>query len=161
MDIQLTAILFQIVNFGVVVGALTVLLYKPVLKVFEERTRRIEEGQKAAAEAVQQRQAIDTLRKNSQEELEAQRLTLIAAAQQEAQGEKAKIIGAAHEEAQRQLESLKTEWAKQKQEMISNLEKSLSDAVVAVAERVINQKLSSSDQEKLVAQELDAVLKKI
>jgi len=38
MDIQLPQIIFQIVNFGVVVGALTYLLYKPVKKMLDERS---------------------------------------------------------------------------------------------------------------------------
>ena len=48
MEIDISQILFQIVNFSVVLAALTFLLYKPIFKMFLERAKRIEEGQKAA-----------------------------------------------------------------------------------------------------------------
>ena len=41
MDIQLPQIIYQLVNFGVVFGAVTYLLYKPVQKILDERSKRI------------------------------------------------------------------------------------------------------------------------
>ena len=63
MDIQITQILFQAINFSVVLGALTFLLYKPVLKMFDERSQKIAEGQKAAEAAIQDKEKLEEARK--------------------------------------------------------------------------------------------------
>ena len=41
MDIQLPQIIFQLVNFGVVFGAIVYLLYKPTQKILDERAKRV------------------------------------------------------------------------------------------------------------------------
>ena len=63
MDIQLPQILFQAINFSVVMGALTFLLYKPVLKMFDERSQKISEGLKAAEAALKEKEELDQTRK--------------------------------------------------------------------------------------------------
>ena len=68
MQIELTQILFQIINFGVVLGVLWYLLYKPVLKIFAERAKRIEEGQKAAAKALENQEKINEIKLKTEAE---------------------------------------------------------------------------------------------
>ena len=98
MDIKVTQILFQIVNFSVVVDALTYLLYKPVLKIFEERTRRIEEGQKAAEQSLKSREEVDAMKAEMQTALKKERAQMLKAAQEEAQVESKKRITQAKQE---------------------------------------------------------------
>ena len=65
MNIVFPQILFQIINFSIVMGALWYLLYEPVMKIFSERAKRIEEGQLAAQEAIAQQEKIDELKENT------------------------------------------------------------------------------------------------
>ncbi len=44
-------LIMQAVNFGVLLAALTYFLYKPVLKVLDERRKKIEQGVQDAADA--------------------------------------------------------------------------------------------------------------
>ena len=44
MEINLYQVLFQIFNFGVVMYLLNKVLYKPVLKMLDERAKKINEG---------------------------------------------------------------------------------------------------------------------
>jgi F0F1-type ATP synthase membrane subunit b/b' len=55
MEINFLQILFQAINFGVVFGAITFLLYKPVMKMLDERAKKIAEGQSAAEKSIRER----------------------------------------------------------------------------------------------------------
>ncbi len=160
MDIQPIQILFQIVNFSVVLGALTFLLYKPVLKIFEERTRRIEEGQKAAEEALKSRQEVDQMKDEMQTALKKERAQVLKKAQEEAAEEGKKIIAAAKQEAQAETAKQVKKWEAEKAALLKDMNASLVEAVVATAEKVIADKMSKSD-EQLIEKELASILKTI
>ncbi len=160
MDIKVTQILFQIVNFSVVVGALTYLLYKPVLKIFEERTRRIEEGQKAAEEALKSREELDKMKDEMQTALKKERAQVLKKAQEEAVEEGKKILAQAKQEALAESAKYVKKWETEKAALVSDLNQELVSAVIAATEKVISEKISKSD-EKLVEAELTTILKTI
>ncbi|MFZ1721561.1 MAG: ATP synthase F0 subunit B [Microgenomates group bacterium] len=110
MDIQLTQILFQLVNFSVVLGALTYLLYKPVLKIFDERARRIHEGQKAAEEAIETQNNIEEMKKEATTALKRERSRLLKEAQAEADAQKSALLEEANRTASVELEKKKAAW---------------------------------------------------
>jgi len=56
LGINLPSLLAQLINFTLLLVLLTVLAYKPLLRVLDERKKRIQEGLEAS-EAAKQRQA--------------------------------------------------------------------------------------------------------
>lgn len=160
MDIQVTQILFQIVNFSVVLGALTYLLYKPVLKIFEERTRRIEEGQKAAEEALKNREEVEKMKEEMQTALKKERAQVLKKAQDEALEESKKILAQAKAEAQAETAKQVKKWEAEKAAMLKDMNKELIEAVIATTQKVVTAKLSKSDED-MVEKELANILKTI
>ena len=162
MDIQLTQILFQIVNFSVVVGALTFFLYKPVIKIFDERANRIAEGQKAAQKAIETKEELDSLQQKAQSEMKKERAEILVKAQEEAKVKAQEIIAQAKKEAQAEHAKLIASWEKEKQTLLANAKKDMIDAVVAVSAKVIGTTLADGkNQQKLIDTQLDSVLKNI
>lgn len=159
MDIQLTQILFQIINFSVVVGAVSFLLYKPVLKIFDERAKRIAEGEKAAANAQKAYSEIEKKQKLVESELKKERNQIIKDAQVEAQERKETIIADAKAQAKAEIAELKAQWENEKAMLFKKAEKDMADAVMSVAEKVISDALNEKAASKLIDTELKKIIK--
>ncbi len=161
MDIQVTQILFQIVNFSVVLGALSYLLYKPILKIFEERSKRIEEGQKAAEEALRSKEALDQMKEEAQTALKKERTQVLKKAQDEAAEKRQEILTQAKQEAQEEIAKMKKDWEREKQLLVLNSKEELVHAVVSVAEKLIQKKFDKKADEQLIESELTNILKSV
>lgn len=161
MDIQISQIIFQIINFSVVVGALTFLLYKPVLKIFDERARRIEEGQKAAEKAIETQEQIEEMKAKAQKEIQKERTKVLETAQADAKKRRSDIVAEAKKEAQAEVEKLKAGWQEEKEHLIKSSRSEMTDAVIQATKVVIGSALDSKEQKKLIDSELNSLLKQI
>ena len=65
MEINVLQIISQIVNFGVVFGALTFLLYKPMLKAIDERRKKTEDAERFAADAMKEKEELEGMKKRT------------------------------------------------------------------------------------------------
>lgn len=161
MDIQFPQILFQAINFLVVAGGLTYLLYKPILKLFEERAQRIAEGQEAAEAAFKQREEIDQLGERTQQKLDKKTAEVMEKAAQEAVAEKEQIIKDAQATADEQLAGLKAKWEVEKAQLVKDLHSQLANAVIDTANKVVKTSLKPAQHKALIDQELSSILKQI
>lgn len=161
MDIQITQILFQAINFSVVLGALTFLLYKPVLKMFDERSQKIAEGQKAAEAALKDKDALDAKRKKMENDLKKERATVLNKAQEEAKAKATEIVAAAKKEAKAEKSKLVGAWENEKAALFQEAKQDMADAVVAVSAKVIGKSLDNKAQSKLIDSELETILKSL
>lgn len=161
MDIQFPQILFQIVNFSIVLGALWYLLYKPVLKIFAERAKRIEEGQKAATKALEQQAKIDELKAKTTQEMKKEAAKVLQQAAKEAEEQKAVILEEAKKQAVAEVERLRRDWEEEQSQRIQQINHKLVDAVIAASEKVIGVSLDKKAHSKLIDSELNQVIKSL
>lgn len=161
MDIQIPQIIFQMINFGVVLGALSYLLYKPILKVLDERATRIEEGQKAADKALAEQSNIEELKKQIKQKAEKQAAQILEEAQKSAAARKAQLVAEAKKQAEAEIEKLRTQWEAEKKQLAADLEKQFVEAVLTTTEKVVGTSLDSKAQSKVIDQELSGLLKTI
>jgi F-type H+-transporting ATPase subunit b len=160
MDIQLPQILFQIINFGVVMGALTFLLYKPIQKIMDERAEKIVEGQAAAQAAAEEKAKLSTLRAKIEKEAERKAAIYLEKAAEKATEQKREILAKARTEAEAEVAKLKEQWKTEKQQLTRSMQQEMIKAVMAVAERVVGLKLDAKTDADLISTELTKVLEK-
>ncbi len=161
MEILFPQILFYLINFSVMVGVLSFLLYKPLLKMFDERAKRIEEGQKAATEAMEGQAQISQLKIDTQKKLDKDAAKIMEAAVKEAEIEKARILAAAQEEASLIMTNLQQKWQVEQASRVKAMHEDLIRAVVMATEEIIQLKLKQVDQQTLVEDELDKALQQL
>lgn len=161
MQIQLTQILFQIVNFGVVLGVLWVLLYKPVLKIFAERAKRIEEGQKAAAKALENQEQIAEIKAKTEAEAKKKASQVLKEATAEAEKQKATLIEDARTAAAVEITKMKQAWTTEKAQLIQGIRADVVSTVIAASEKVIGKSLDSKAHTKLIDDELENMIKSL
>lgn len=161
MEIQLPQIIFQIINFSVVVGALSFFLYKPVQKILDERANRIAEGQKAAEKAIADQAAMEDLKKTLKKDADKQAAAILEQANAEAKKQAQELLKQAQEHAQAELLKVQNEWNAEKKELVKDLKQQFADAVVSATEKVVGTSIDSKAHAKLIDQELTQLLQNI
>jgi F-type H+-transporting ATPase subunit b len=160
MDIQLPQILFQIINFGVVAGALTFLLYKPVKKMLQERSNRIEEAQKAAEASIAQNKNIEEMKKKIQKQAEEKAAALVDEATKDAQARRKELVAQARKDAQAEAEKIIASAQDERLAILKEAKSQFESAVFAAVEKVIGS-LDKKAQSKIIDTELENLLKKV
>ena len=157
MDIQFPQILFQIINFGVVAGALTFLLYKPVKKMLEERSNRIEEAQKAAEVTMAEKRSIDETRKKSQQEAAAEANSIIESARKSAKDMEKEIVAEIRQKAKADVELQQKQLAEEYKMKMKELDSRYVQDIAVTAGKIIGKHYDA----KILEKDIEAVLAKV
>lgn len=161
MEIQFPQIIFQIINFGVVFGALSYLLYRPINKILDERAKNIEEGQVAAQKALTEQASIDDLKKQAKQKADKEAAKILEEATKAAADKKDKMMAKAKEEALAEVERLRQAWHEEKRSSLQAMKSQFADAVIASAEKVVGKTLNDKTHSSLIDEEFATLIKKI
>ena len=155
--IQPILLLAQIINFVILLFLLKRFLYKPILKVLDERKKRIETSLKQAEEIqkkfveanIEQEKILDTAK------LQASKI--IENAKEEAKVLSRKLQEETNKEIESTLERAKSALQLEKQKMISEAKGKIVDIVALVTEKVTAKTLQKAEKEKLVNNALSEI----
>lgn len=154
LGINLGQLIAQIVNFFLLLVLLRLTLYKPILKMLDQRKTKIDEGLNAAEIA---RKEAAEAQANIQAQLDASRQEgqkVVA----EAQGIAARIQAEAREASQRDreaaLERSRAEIQQERDRAIAELRGEFANITVSAAERVINQSLDRPAHQRVIEEAL-------
>ncbi len=161
MDIQLSMIFFQIINFGIVLAALWYLLYRPVLKIFAERAKRIEEGQKAAAAAIEDHEHIEELKAKTERQLKEKTSISLKEATEEGKKRQAELVAEAKTIAEAEVAKLREQWQEEKETQLHKMNQNMVNAVFQVCHAVLPKALDKKTQTEIIDREVAAVLKQL
>ena len=160
MDIQINQIIFQMINFGVVAGALTYFLYNPIKKMLKDRSDKVEDAQKAAELTLAEKKHIDELKKKAQKSAEKEASDVIEKAVEEASTKKRELIAQAKKEASAEIVKAQTTWEEERVSMIEDMKKEFADAVVVTAGKVVGS-LDKKAHAKLIDEQLKDLLARL
>lgn len=133
-------LLIQAVNFGLLLSILTYFLYKPILKIIDERREKIAEGVRIA-EAAAARLA-DAKRESEQVVGDAAREAegLVAGARARADEKGAEIVKTAEARADGLLKEAAARAEEAKRQRMAESEKEIARAAMLAAEKILKQK---------------------
>jgi F-type H+-transporting ATPase subunit b len=147
--------IWQTINFLVLIFLLSRFLYKPIVGMLDERTRRIQESleaaEKARAEVAQADRERDELLATARREIQE----MMATAQQVADRIQSEARSTAQQEAQRIIESARQEADAERAQAMAELRREVAGLAVMAAERVISRSLDDQAHRQLVEQFLD------
>ncbi|MBM2824814.1 MAG: synthase subunit [Dehalococcoidales bacterium] len=154
LGINLPTLLAQVVNFIILFGLLYLFAYKPVLRMLDERSRKVSESM-AQIEHIKERDA--------QAEEEAKKR--IEAASKEGQELISRAVRTGEEvrrqaqaEAKKEGESLvaraRTEIQRERDEAISELRQAFAELTILAAEKVIEKSLDKEAHRQLIEKTL-------
>ncbi len=155
LGINLPLLIAFVINFVILFGALSLVLYKPVLKMLDRRQAKIRESMDQA-ESIKQQSARGELEIKSRLEAahkDAQKVIEQATAIGERL--KAEAREEAHKEAESLIQKAQLEIKRQRDKDLEGLRAQFADIAILAAEKVIKESLDKEKQRKFI----DEVLK--
>ncbi|MGH2632871.1 MAG: F0F1 ATP synthase subunit B [Tepidiformaceae bacterium] len=154
LGINLPQLIAQVLNFFILLVLLKLTLYKPILKMMDERRRKIAEGlnaadtarAEAAAAQVNIQAQLDIARKDGQD--------LIANAQNIAQRIQAEARDQSNRDREAALERVRSEIQLERDQAVAQLRGEFADVTVLAAERVIRQSLDRQAHQRVIDETL-------
>jgi F-type H+-transporting ATPase subunit b len=147
--------IWHTINFIVLIVLLTRFLYRPIVGMLEERTRRIQESLEAAerarADVAQADREREELLASARREIQE----MMTTAQQVAERIQSEARTTAQQEAQRIVETARQEAEAERAQAMAELRREVASLAVAAAERVISRSLDDQAHRQLVEQFLD------
>lgn len=150
LGIEPATLIAQIVNFTILFGLLYLVAYRPLMRMFDERSRRIKESmeqteyikEQAVRAGEEAEKRIEAASKEGQEVVARSLRTgeeVRQKAEQEAKKEAAALVGKARIEIQRERD-----------EAINELRKAFADLTIQAAEKVIDRSLDKEAHHDII-----------
>jgi F-type H+-transporting ATPase subunit b len=162
LGVNLPLLVVFIINFIVLFILLRLFLYKPVLKMLDERAKRTKEGMELAeATKKEYEQAKGEVQKqieNGRQEAQA----ILAQALQTGERLKEESRAEATKQAQVIIDRTRTELESERDKIVDGLRKEFVDIAISAAEKVLKETLDKEKHRKLIEETLQqsTVLKK-
>lgn len=159
MNINVVQIIFQIVNFAILLFLLKKYLYGPILRILEQRARKIRDGLEAAERSILE-----------QEKLEHEKKKLVIAAQKDAhkilegarlRAEKVEkdLIEKAHQAAETRIQKAENIAKARIHQMEHELERKFTETVVETTETLLKDTLTARDQKAIIHAQIERLKK--
>jgi F-type H+-transporting ATPase subunit b len=155
LGINLSLLLAQIVNFGLLLLLLYMFAYKPVIKMLDQRSAMIKESVEQSEYIKKQAELAEkeTARLIAEASKEGQRI--IEQATQIGEETKQKAKQEAKIEAERLIAKAKLEIERERDEIISELRSAFADLTIIAAEKVIDRSLDKEQHRQLIEKVLE------
>ena len=155
LGINLGYLVSQIVNFTLLAVLLYFVAYKPILRMLDQRSARIQKGledaeaasKRAAEMEIEFQKQLATARKEGQE--------IIAQATQASDRARQEILARAHEDARGMIDKAKEEIDRERDQAMTDLRRDVGELSVSIAQKIIGQTLDEPGQRRLIAEFLE------
>ena len=155
LGISLPTLIAQIVNFGILFVLLYLVAYRPIMRMLDERSRKIKDS-------MEQTEYIKEQAARAEEEVEKR----IEAASQEGQemvtravrtgeGLRQKAEQEAREEAEALISRARAEIQRERDEAIDEVRKAFADLTIRAAEKVIDRSLDKEAHREIIDKVLE------
>ncbi len=151
LGIDIAVLISQMVNYAILLVALTVLLYRPLLKLIDERRDRIAKSIEDSKKIEQQLKEMEASRKAAMKELDAKSSALLADAKKQADQSRSEMMKAAEQEVAGLLERGKKQLEDEKRSMVAALEKTVAKAGVTLASKILEREFTPADQARILS----------
>lgn len=140
----------QIVNFLILFGALSLFLWKPVLKMLNERKQRIAQGLEDAEEARKDRERAQAEYEEHIKQAHREREEILAKAAEEGGQAKAEALAQARAQAEQIAAEAKEIVERERQRMLADLRGQVAALSIAAANKLIGEALDEQRQRRLI-----------
>lgn len=150
MDISLNQIIMAIINFLIMIAVLNKFLYKPILKVLDDRKATI---QGDLNEAQQSKVDAEEIKQEYQEQLKGARREsqeIITRATKLGDESKESLIRQAKLETEKISAKAKEDIEREKSKAISEVRDEVANLSISIAEKILGQELDKNKHEKMV-----------
>ena len=150
LGLNWSALVAQLINYGILLVALTFLLYRPILRLLDERSARIAKSMEDSKKIEQKLKDIEKDRAAAMKELDQKASAILAEAKKQADVSKSEMMQGAQQEVSALLERGKKQLEDEKRKMVADLEKTVAKATVTLAGKILEREFTPADQTRLI-----------
>ncbi len=150
LDVKL--IIAQLVNFFIVAGVLYFFALKPIMKIMNERTAKIEKGLTDAQEIEERLNKTQEESKELISQAKKESMEIIDNANTKSEEKKKEIVTNAKKEIESLINQSKKQIADEKEQMIKEVKADVVDLVTQVSTKVLAGKIDADINQKLIEQ---------
>jgi F-type H+-transporting ATPase subunit b len=147
--------IWHTINFLILLFLLSKFLYRPIVSMLDERSRRIQESLEAAERAQADVARADREREELLATTRREIGEMMAQAQSAAERIQSEARSTAQQEAQRIVETARQEADAERAQAMAELRREVASLAVSAAERVISRSLDDQTHRQLVEEFLD------
>lgn len=155
--VDLPKLIFQIVNFLLLLYLANRFAFKPVLRILDERAARIRKGLEDAEAAARDRELAVQEREAAITEARTEAQALLARANKIAEDTRGEILAEAKSEAQKLVERAHEEITAEREKAMSDLRAQVADLALDAAAKLVRAEMNGETQRRLVDQFLAEV----
>lgn len=152
LGLNLGFLLSQIINFVLLLILLRVFLYKRILKMLDERRRRIAQSLEDTEKAAETRQKAEEEYQRQIEEMAQEREQLGAEMTAEIAGQREQLLAQAQTEAEAVLADARAQVDLERQRMLKELRGQVAALAIAAANKLIGGAMDEQRQRRLVTE---------
>jgi len=154
LGINLPLLVAFLINFAVLFILLKIFLYKPILKMLDERAKKTQEGMELAEATKKEYEQAKAEVQRQIEKGRQEGQTIVAQAVQAGERLKGESREEAAKQAQTIIDRTKVELATERDQLVGRLRKEFVDISIAAAEKVIKETLDKEKHKKLIEETL-------
>ena len=149
-SVDLPKLLFQVINFLLLLYLANRFLFKRVLGLIDERNSRIEKGLEDAEAAARDRELARAEREAALAEARKEAQAMIARANKIADDSRTEIVQQAREEAEKVTARARDEINAEKEKAMAELRATVADLALEAAGKLVRTEMDGSTQRRLV-----------
>jgi F-type H+-transporting ATPase subunit b len=155
--VDIKILIAQIINFVIVLVVLFKFAYRPLLKIMNERTGKIEKGLEDAKKAQEQLENAEKDREKRLIQAKKEAKTILEEAQKMAEKNKEETINNAKEESQKVVEQAKSQIAQEKEKMLREVKGEIGNLVVLATEKLISLKIDKTKDGEMINKTIESI----
>lgn len=140
----------QLINFFLLLGGLTLVLYRPVTRTLRERSERIAKGLAQAEEADKRALQAEADYQKRLEEARREAQAIVAQAQEAAEKERQATLARAQAEIQEMRQRAREEIERERREALTALQGHIADLAIDAAGKVLGKAVDAPAHRRLV-----------
>jgi F-type H+-transporting ATPase subunit b len=152
LGINGSLLLAQLINFGILLFVLYKFAFGPVLKMLEDRTKKIEKGLKDAEASHKKLAEISEKESAVLVEARVQAQEIIKKAEDMAVTQAQSIVLTAREQTEKMLAVAQKQIEQEKEKILTEVKLEVAGLVVMATEKIIHEKLDSTKDKELISQ---------
>jgi F-type H+-transporting ATPase subunit b len=155
LGVNFPVLLGQVVNFVILFALLYFAAFKPIMRLLDERSKKIKEGLEQAETIKTQAEAAEEAVKAKLEEASKEGETRIARATKVGEELKSQAQVEAKKEADALIVRARVEIQQERDEAVAELRKEFADLTIMAAEKVIDRTLDKKAQREIIQKVLE------
>ena len=155
LGISLPTLLAQIVNFAILFGLLYLVAYKPIMRMLDERSRKVQESMEQTEYIKEQAEHAEEETKKRIEAGSKEGQEVIARAVRTGEEVRQQAQQEAREEGESLITRARVEIQRERDDAIDELRKEFADLTILAAEKVIDRSLDKEAHRQLIDKTLE------